>query len=77
MDTEHITIQVEAEAARAFRTASPQDKKKLELLLSLRLLEATKSTESLSKVMREISQKAQKRGLTDEFLTSFLPANSE
>jgi len=72
MDTEPITIRVEAEAARAFRSASPQERQKLELLLSLRLLEATRSTKSLSKVMREISQKAQKRGLTPEILKSLL-----
>ncbi|MEW5800870.1 MAG: hypothetical protein AB1847_02085 [bacterium] len=36
METEQITIQVDAEAARAFKSASAQDRRKLEALLSIR-----------------------------------------
>jgi hypothetical protein len=35
MQTEQITIQVGTEAARAFRAASPEKRRKLELLLGM------------------------------------------
>jgi len=72
LQTEKITIQVTPDAAQAFRKVSEQDRKKLELLLSIRLLEATKTDKALKDIMREISQNAQKRGLTAEILKEFL-----
>lgn len=66
MNTQQITICVDAEAAQAFLSASDEERRKLEALLSLRLLEATKTHDSLEAIMGEISQKAQKRGLTPE-----------
>ena len=38
--TEEITIRVDPEAARAYRTASDENRRKLDLLLSLRLHDA-------------------------------------
>jgi hypothetical protein len=67
-----ISIQVSPEAAKAFREASPADRKKLELLLSLRLLEVGRLTRPLEQVMREISRSARKRGLRPDMLTSLL-----
>jgi hypothetical protein len=72
METEQITIQVDAEAARAFKSASAQDRRKLEALLSIRLTEVIKTRDSLKAIMGEISQKAQERGLTPEILRSIL-----
>jgi hypothetical protein len=72
MRTEEITIHVDAEAANAYRSASEENRRKLDLLLSLRLTEATRSSRSLKEVMREISWKAQERGLTPEILESIL-----
>lgn len=72
METEQITIQVDAEAARAFKSASAQDRRKLEALLSIRLSEAIKTRDSLKAIIGEISQKAQERGLTPEILRSIL-----
>jgi hypothetical protein len=43
MGTEQITIQIDDEAARAFKSASLVDRRKLEALVSLRLIEATKT----------------------------------
>lgn len=67
-----INIQVTPEAAKAFRNASPAERKKLELLLSLRLLEVTRTRKPLEEVMREISRSAQARGLTPEILDDLL-----
>jgi hypothetical protein len=52
--------------------ASDEDRRKLDLLLSLRLQDVTQSAESLKDVMREISRRAQQRGLTPEILDSIL-----
>jgi hypothetical protein len=72
MTTEPITIRVDARAARAFKTASDDERRKLEALLSLRLLEAVQTTEPLEQLMRRISQNAQQRGLTPEILQDIL-----
>ena len=72
MDTETITIRVAPDAARIFNTVSADQRRKFEALLSLRLLEVTAEDESLEDVMRDISRKAQARGLTPEILASLL-----
>ncbi|PDW03927.1 hypothetical protein [Candidatus Viridilinea mediisalina] len=72
MTTETITIRVDVRAAQAFKTASNEERQKLEALLSLRLLEAAQSTESLEQLMRRISHNAQQRGLTPELLEAIL-----
>jgi hypothetical protein len=59
MSVEPITIQVEPAAAEAYRALSAQDRRKVDLLLSLRLRDATRSPQRLQDVMREISRKTQ------------------
>ena len=72
MTTIPITIQVDPQAARAFASVTPEMRRKLETLLSLRLLEATRNPESLAEVMSEISRTAQARGLTPDMLQDLL-----
>jgi hypothetical protein len=72
METEQITIQVDAEAARAFKSASAEDRRKLEALLSIRLSEMTRTRESLKAIMNELSHKAKRRGITPEILKAML-----
>jgi hypothetical protein len=72
LNTEKITIEVTSEAAKAFRSASESERKKMELLLNLRLLEVTRARKPLEQVMREISQTAKERGLTEEILDDLL-----
>ena len=72
MQTEEITIRVDPDAARAYREASEQERRKLDLLLSLRLHDALRSNGSLQELMRDISRKAQQRGLTPDILESIL-----
>ncbi len=69
---EEITLTVDSEVARAYNSASPEEKRKLDLLVSLSLREATSSERSLQEVMLEISEKARSRGLTPEILRSIL-----
>ena len=70
MDT--ITVVVDADVAQAYRTVSDRDRRKLDLLVNLRLREATRSSQSLREIMEEISRGAQERGLTQEILRSIL-----
>ena len=75
MTTATLTIQVSEEAARAFRQVSPEDQRKIQLLLDLRLRDLTISPlprKSLQAVMDEIGQNAAARGLTPAGLESLL-----
>jgi len=69
---ETISVKVTPEAAKAFRAASDAERKKMELLLSLRLLDASESRQPLEEIMRGISRSAQTRGLTEEKLKEIL-----
>jgi hypothetical protein len=72
METKTITIRVNAEVARIFETASEEQRRKLEALLSLKLGEATQRKRLLEEVMSDVSRNAQARGLTPEVLDSIL-----
>ena len=61
-----------AEVAHIFNTASEDQRRKLEALVSLKLDNAIRDRKSLEEVMSEISQNAQARGLTPEILTEIL-----
>ena len=66
METQPITIRVSPEAARLYNSATAEQQRKLELLLSLKLTEVARAPRPLEEVMDEISRKAQARGLTPE-----------
>lgn len=72
MQTEEITIRVDPEAARAYRTAPEEERRKLDLLLSLRLQDVLRPGGSLNELMRDISRKTQERGVTPEILQAIL-----
>jgi hypothetical protein len=72
METKKITIEVSPEAARVYEGASPELRRKLDALLSLRLTEVQESTRSLEEVISDLSRKARERGLTPEILDSIL-----
>lgn len=67
-----ITIQVDESAARIYESASPEERRKLEALLSLQLLEADAPGLPLRDLMALISQRAQERGLTEQKLQELL-----
>lgn len=69
MLTETITLQIEAEAARFYNDAPPDDKQKLQALFETWLKQyAEADVDSLKSIMDEISRNAQNRGLTPEIL---------
>ena len=55
-----------------YRSASNNERRKLDLLVNLRLRDATESGKSLRNTMLEISRNAQRRGLTPDILQSIL-----
>lgn len=68
-----ITIPLDPQTARAYESASPQEKRKMQALLSLRLRElASGEYPSLQEVLDEVGRKAKDRGLTPEILDSLL-----
>ena len=67
-----ISIQVSPEAAQAYLKANSEERKKMELLLSLRLLEVSRLRKPLKQLMHDISRSAQERGLTPEVLDDLL-----
>jgi hypothetical protein len=74
-ETEQITLQIDADLAKAYEKASDQDQSKLQLLLTLWLRELFVRSTSLKSLMDELSDKAQERGLTAEKLETLLRAS--
>jgi hypothetical protein len=73
MATSYISIEVNSDVAQAFTAASPAERRKLQLLLSLRLLELTSApSRSLSAIMDEAAARAKAQGLTPAILESLL-----
>ncbi len=73
MSTIPVTISVDSEAAQAFVGSAPEDRRKIELLLGLRLRELTlDARKPLEQIMDEIGTSALEKGLTDEKLKELL-----
>jgi hypothetical protein len=68
-----ITIPLDAATARAYESAAPAEKRKIEALLSLWMRElATGDYPSLTDILEKVGRKAQAEGLTAEKLDSLL-----
>jgi hypothetical protein len=68
-----ITIPLDPQTARAYDSVSPEEKRKIQALLSLWLRElAAGENLSLQQVLDEVGSKAKARGLTAEVLASLL-----
>ncbi len=73
MATATISLEVDADTARAFSAASEDERHKLQLLLGLRLRELTaRPPRPLKEIMDEIGRHAEAQGLTPETLESLL-----
>ncbi len=70
-----ITVTVDSEIAEKYRSASESERLKIDWLVNLRLREVMAKRKRLAELeasMREMSRKAQERGLTPEILQSIL-----
>jgi len=68
-----ITIPLDPETAAAYASATPEQRRKMQALLSLWLRDlAVDDLPSLSQVLEDVGRKAQARGLTPETLNSLL-----
>jgi hypothetical protein len=68
-----ITIPLDPQTARAYDSAAPEEKQKIQALLSLWLRElAAGQYSSLQAVLEEVGRKAKAQGLTPEILDSLL-----
>lgn len=73
MATVPITIEVDAEVARIYTEASPQDRLRIQMLINLHLQDfVAHPPRPLSEIIDEISTRAAARGLTPEILESIL-----
>ena len=68
-----ITIPLDPETARVYNSAAPEERRKLQALLSLWLRElAVGQRASLQQVLDDVGRKATAQGLTPEILESLL-----
>ena len=75
METKTINLRVSADAAEVYESASAEEKRNLEALVSSRLREAARHQErgqTLEEIMSELGRNAQKRGLAPEKLADIL-----
>lgn len=75
METKTINLRVSADAADVYESASAEEKRKLEALISSRLRETDRHRErgqTLEEIMSAMSRNAQERGLTPEKLDDIL-----
>lgn len=73
MAVEKITIPVDTEAARAYNSAPPEERQKIQALLALWLRDlVTAEPATLKQIMDEVSRNARARGLTPDLLESLL-----
>jgi hypothetical protein len=73
MSSQSITIPIDPETARAYDSAAPEEKRKMQALLSLWLRSlATGNYPSLEQILEEAGRTARDRGLTQEILDSIL-----
>ena len=78
MKTLPITIEVDAEAATIYNTSSPQEQKRMQLLLNLRLRDLTLNPRRpLREIMDEMAAEAASNGLTEDILESILAGEEE
>ena len=78
MATVPITIEVDAEAAKVYTAASPEERKRIELLLSMHLKRiASNPGRTLKQLMDDMGAQAAASGLTPEILESILRGEDE
>ena len=66
MLTQQITVHSTPEAAGVYESAPEEERRKLDALLSLRLTEARQTSRPIEEIMRDATEEARERGLTED-----------
>ena len=74
MSVATISVQLDSDAAKIYKTTSPKEQMKIRLLFSILLREFADSARTLEAIMDEIGQRASSLGLTEEKLQAMLDA---
>lgn len=73
MPNHTITIPLDPQTARAYELAAPEEKRKIQAVLSLWVRQlAFEEKQPLQEILDEVGAKAKARGLTPEILDSLL-----
>jgi hypothetical protein len=73
MADQPISIRVDSQTAEAYERATPEEKRKIQVLVNLWIGEFfSDDRKTLMQVLDEVRRKAQERGLTQEILDSIL-----
>lgn len=72
MQTQQLMIHVTPGAAGVYESASEEERRKLDALLSLRLTEARQTSRSIEEIMRDATAEAKECGLTEGILNEIL-----
>jgi hypothetical protein len=68
-----ITIPLDPQTAQVYESAAPEEKRKMQVLLSIWLRDlAARERRPLSQILDEAAAEAKAKGLTPEMLDSFL-----
>ncbi len=72
METRDITVRVPSDVARLYEDASPEERQKLDALISIWLRQVEHPQRTLEEVMEDASAQARAAGLTPEKLRELL-----
>ena len=74
---ERVTVSVDSDVTKLYRSATENERRKMELPVILRLCDARESARSLRDTMLEISRNAHRHDLNSEILQSILDEDGE
>lgn len=72
MNKETITIEVSPEAARTYRSASPEERRRVQAVVATLLQDRETAARELDQIMDEMGRTARERDLTPEMLEQML-----
>lgn len=74
--SQKITLEVSAEAADAFETSSPEERRSLSKIVEMYLVQRRSNLEEFRQLAKRIGSYASARGLTEEELDNLLADES-
>ena len=72
MQTEKISFEVSRKTAQVFRSASPEERQRIQAMIEMSLMSREEAADQLERIMDDMSRTARERGLTDDLLEEIL-----